>query len=198
MVGRNSKKITIFGVMKKRYLSVALILTVAGSLTFSSCIGSFGLTNNVLSWNRQIGSKFVNELVFFAFWVLPVYEVTALADVLVLNSIEFWSGKNPATASVKVIPTEQGRYLVKCDGKGYDVTCEATGKTMRLDFDVDTQTWSYASESGESYPFMTFVDDTHVKMIMPDGDFRAVDLSEQGVMAYKEAVRADMPALAML
>lgn len=184
--------------MKKRYLSVALILTVAGSLTFSSCIGSFGLTNNVLSWNRQIGSKFVNELVFFAFWVLPVYEVTALADVLVLNSIEFWSGKNPATASVKVIPTEQGRYLVKCDGKGYDVTCEATGKTMRLDFDVDTQTWSYASESGESYPFMTFVDDTHVKMIMPDGDFRAVDLSEQGVMAYKEAVRADMPALAML
>lgn len=184
--------------MKKRYLSVALILTVAGSLTFSSCIGSFGLTNNVLSWNRQIGSKFVNELVFFAFWVLPVYEVTALADVLVLNSIEFWSGKNPATASVKVIPTEQGRYLVKCDGKGYYVTCEATGKTMRLDFDVDTQTWSYVAESGESYPFMTFVDDTHVKMIMPDGDFRAVDLSEQGVMAYKEAVRADMPALAML
>ena len=38
-------------------------------------------------------SKFVNELVFFAFWILPVYEVSGLADLLVLNSIEFWSGK---------------------------------------------------------------------------------------------------------
>lgn len=193
MVGRNSKKITIFGVMKKRYLSVALILTVAGSLTFSSCIGSFGLTNNVLSWNRQIGSKFVNELVFFAFWVLPVYEVTALADVLVLNSIEFWSGNNPMEASVKMIDTEQGRYIIDCDGKGYTVSCP-NGDSMRLDFDVDSQTWALTND-GISYPFMTMVDDNHVKMITPEGDFRLVDLSEQGVMAYREAAAPLMMAV---
>lgn len=181
--------------MKKRYLSVALICAVAGSLTLNSCIGSFSLTNSVIDWNHQVGNKFVNELVFFAFWVLPVYEVTALADLLVLNSIEFWSGRNPMTASVKQIDTDQGRYLVKCDGKGYDVIHEASGKSMRLDFDVEEQTWSVVDD-GKSYPFMTFVDDNHVRMIQPDGDFRLVDLTEQGVMAYSQAVFAACPEAA--
>lgn len=41
--------------MKKFYLTVATVLMVGASLTFSSCIGSFGLTNRVLSWNNQVG-----------------------------------------------------------------------------------------------------------------------------------------------
>ena len=104
--------------MKKKYLSVGIILTLAVSMLSTSCIGSFALTNKLLSWNRQVGNKFVNEVVFFAFWILPVYEVSALADVLVINSIEFWSGSNPMAKGKKVIEGENGRYLVDCDGKG--------------------------------------------------------------------------------
>ncbi len=174
--------------MKKTYLSVAIVLALGGSMLFTSCIGKFALTNKVLSWNKQVGSKFVNELVFFAFWILPVYEVTTLADLLVINSIEFWSGSNPLTASTKVIDTESGRYLIDCDGKGYTVTCEATGEEMRLNFDQDDQTWSL-DFNGVEYPFMTFVDDQHVKMITPSGDFKLVELSEQGVYAYQEMVQ---------
>lgn len=74
--------------MKKRYLSVSIISMLLCSVSLSSCIGSFRLTSSVMKWNNQAGSKFLNEVVFFAFWVLPVYEVTALADLLVLNSIE--------------------------------------------------------------------------------------------------------------
>lgn len=172
--------------MKKIILSVAICL--CGCFLFNSCIGSFALTNRVLDWNKQVGSKFVNELVFFAFWILPVYEVTALADVLVINSIEFWSGNNPVSASTKVIDTDHGRYLVKCDGKGYDVIDETTGQTIRLDFDVPTQTWSL-NVDGEQMPFMTFVDDTHVKMITPSGDFKVVETSETGILAYSEVAR---------
>lgn len=171
--------------MKKFKISVAALLLAGASMTFSSCIGSFKLTGEVIDWNKNIGSKFVNELVFVAFWILPVYEVTALADLLVLNSIEFWSGENPLSASVKVVETEQGRYLIACDGKGYTITHEPTGRETRLEFTEETQTWSYVKD-GESYPFMTFVDDTHVKMITPEGDYRLVELSEQGVMAYSE------------
>ncbi|MCM1152841.1 MAG: DUF3332 domain-containing protein [Muribaculum sp.] len=180
--------------MKKRYVSASVILTVAGSLSLNSCIGSFGLTNSVLSWNNQVGSKFVNELVFFAFWVLPVYEVTGLADLLVLNSIEFWSGSNPVEASTKVIPTDHGDYLVACDGKGYTITNSQSGESMRLDFDADTQTWSF-DDNGTKYPMMTFVDDNHVKMVMPDGDFRLVDLNEEGVMAYRHMAMQANPVL---
>jgi hypothetical protein len=81
--------------MKKKSYTLLLSATLASSLLFSSCIGSFGLSNRLLEWNKNIDSKFVNELVFIAFWIIPVYEVAALADVLVLNSIEFWSGSNP-------------------------------------------------------------------------------------------------------
>lgn len=177
--------------MKK--IALALVICLSGSIMLNSCIGSFALTNKVLGWNRQVGSKFVNELVFFAFWVLPVYEVTSLADLVVLNSIEFWSGNNPVTATTKVIDTEHGRYLVKCDGKGYDVIDETTGQTVRLDFDVPTQTWSVNIE-GNQMPFMTFVDDTHVKMITPSGDFRVIETNVEGVMAYQNIATSALMA----
>lgn len=174
--------------MKKIKLSVAAIMIAGSSMLMSSCIGSFSLTKSVLNWNNQVGHKFLNELVFVAFWILPVYEVTALADLIVLNSIEFWSGTNPMEASIRSIDTEQGRYLVICDGKGYTVRHEATGNECRFDFDVESQTWS-VEKDGNAYPFMTFLDDTHVKMITPEGDFRVVELSRQGVMAYSAMIR---------
>ncbi|MFG6426924.1 MAG: DUF3332 domain-containing protein [Muribaculaceae bacterium] len=169
--------------MKKNYVYVGAILMLAATLPLQSCIGSFSLTNKVLSWNNQVGSKFVNELVFFAFWILPVYEVTSVADLLILNSIEFWSGNNPVEASTKVIDTDQGRYYIACDGKGYDITAP-NGDKVRLDFETDSQTWSVGINDEETIPFMTMIDDSHVKMITPQGDFRAIPLSEQGVMAY--------------
>lgn len=169
--------------MRKIKIAVAAILIAGTSLVFSSCIGSFALSNRVLSWNRSIGPKFVNELVFFAFWILPVYEITSLADVLILNSIEFWSGSNPLSASVKVVDTDQGRYLIACDGKGYTVTNQTTGEDIRLDFEESTQTWSVETEEG-SVPFMTFVDDTHVKMLLPEGEYMNVELSPNGLMEY--------------
>lgn len=172
--------------MKKIKISVAALLIAGASLSFQSCLGSFALTNNVLDWNQNIGKKFVNELVFIAFWILPVYEVTSLADLLVLNSIEFWSGKNPMDeASVKVQETDNGTFIVACDSEGYTITDEQTGKVIRFAYEEETQTWSYVDGEGESFPFMTFVDDQYVKMITPEGDMRLVELSEQGVMAYQ-------------
>lgn len=170
--------------MKKTYFSVALVCLLSASLLGSSCIGSFQLTNKLLTWNKQISNKFVNELVFFAFWILPVYEVSCLADVLVLNSIEFWSGNNPVAAGTKVIDGTDGRYLVDCDGKGYTITSENDGSVVRLDFDTDEQTWS-VNLDGEHHTILTFVDDNHVAMPGIDGTMHEVELSAQGVYAYQ-------------
>ena len=103
--------------MKKNKLNMALAITLAATLCFSSCIGSFKLTNKVLSWNEGIGNKFVNELVFIAFHIIPVYELTVAADAIILNSIEFWSGENIiAKSSTKEVKGENGDiYLVKTD-----------------------------------------------------------------------------------
>lgn len=173
--------------MKKFKISVAAVLLAGGSLFFTNCIGSFSLTKSVIDWNKGVGSKFVNELVFIAFWILPVYEVTAIADLLVLNSIEFWTGSNPMTASTKTVSTDHGTFTVVNYGKGCTITEEETGMVTRLNFDKKTKTWSVAKD-GKEYPFMTMIDKDHVKMITPEGDFRLVELSEAGVMGYSEAV----------
>ena len=180
--------------MKKRYLSVAIILTLAGAMLSTSCIGSFSLTNKLLSWNKSIDNKFVNEVVFFAFWVLPVYEVTVLADVLVLNSIEFWSGSNPVAKGTKVIEGQDGRYLVECDGKGYTIKSENDGSIVRLDFDQEEQTWS-ATANGETHQILTFIDDTHVKVPSVAGGYEVVELTQEGVWAYQGKVTSTQFAL---
>lgn len=170
--------------MKKIVLTVALAALLCASM--SSCMGKFALTRNLYSWNDQISNKFINEVVFVAFWILPVYEICGLADLLVLNSIEFWSGDNPLTASTKTIDTDQGRFLVVCDGKGYDVTLENTGEKYRLEFTPESQTWSLILEDKE-YPLLTFIDENHVSAPLSDGSWQTVELSKNGVLAYQES-----------
>ena len=181
--------------MRKSYLSVAVVTALAGSMLMSSCVGSFALTNKLLTWNNQIGNKFVNELVFFAFWIIPVYEVTSVADLIVLNSVEFWSGSNPIAMGTKVIDGHDGRYLVECDGKGYTITSQNDGSIVRLDFDDTDRSWSVAADGKTPVKFMTFIDDTHVNMIAPDGTMTPVELSQEGLMAYRETAVASLWAM---
>ena len=67
---------------------MAATVMICGAFLFTSCIGSFGLHSKLVNWNQSIGNKFVNELVFLAFNIIPVYGVCYLADALVINSIE--------------------------------------------------------------------------------------------------------------
>lgn len=179
--------------MKRKFTTVAVVLALIGSMTMTSCIGSFSLTNRLLSWNHQVGSKFVNELVFVAFWILPVYEVSALADVLVINSIEFWSGNNPMASSRSIIDGKDGRYLVDCDGKGYTITSENDGSVVRLDFDSEDRSWDVTVD-GKTMQLMTFVDDTHVKLPVAEGGEIVVEVSADGLMAYREMASEIMMA----
>ena len=78
--------------MKKLEIK-AMIVLMAGTMAMSSCIGSFSLFNKLLSWNQGISNKFVNEVVFLV--ISPAYAICGAVDVLVLNTVEFWTGENP-------------------------------------------------------------------------------------------------------
>lgn len=173
--------------MKKTYLTVAVVLSLTASLTLSSCLGSFALTNKVLDWNRQVGNKFVNEVVFFALLIVPVYELSVIADALVINSIEFWSGENPVMAQSKVIDGKDARYLVKSDSKGYTITNMSDNSVVKFNFDQANNAWSVEA-NGEERPLFSYVDNNHINMVTPDGSYRTVELSTQGVWAYQQAV----------
>ena len=161
--------------MKKKSLTLLLATTVASSILFSSCIGSFGLTNKLLTWNRSIDSKFVNELVFIAFWIVPVYEISALADVLVINSIEFWSGSNG----------KDGVYTVETKVDGYHIQKEGDEKAVDLVFNEADQSWNVEA-NGESTKLLKFNGDDEVVMYLPDGKEMNVELNQAGVLAFQQ------------
>ncbi|MBK5719664.1 DUF3332 domain-containing protein [Dysgonomonas sp. Marseille-P4677] len=172
--------------MKKRIFSVAAV-ALAGAFMFSSCIGSFNLSKKVLAWNQTIDNKFVNEVVFVALWIVPVYEVCMAADILVLNSIEFWSGENPVEAGiVKKVQGENGIYTVETLENGYQIENE-TGQQVDLVYDKDSNTWS-AVANGDSTKIIKMEEDGKAIVYLPNGEERVVELSNNGVLAFRQSV----------
>ena len=169
--------------MKKTKLTIFASILLLSAVSFQSCIGSFALTKKVLNWNRNVSNKFVNELVFFAFWILPVYEVTAAADLLVINSIEFWSGNKPLEANNQVIKTEAGDYYINAMETGYKIL-SPDGNTLNFDFDVETQTWSFYKNDEEKTDFLKFKDSSHVEILNGSGIFVDVELNHEGIDNY--------------
>ena len=77
-----------------------LVLGVAtlGLLSSSACFGTFQATRKVYAFNKGVGDKWVVEIVFLAMTIVPVYSLAALADAVVFNSVEFWTGENPMSS----------------------------------------------------------------------------------------------------
>ncbi len=70
------------------------LLAVTMLVAAQGCYGPFELTRKVYNFNSTIGNKWANEGVFLVMVIIPVYQVSALVDGIVLNSVEFWTGKS--------------------------------------------------------------------------------------------------------
>lgn len=184
--------------MKKKHLIVVAVVALSASMMMQSCIGSFALYNKVKNWNDHVGDKFVNELVFVAMWILPVYELSFVADLFILNSIEFWSGTNPALAQneTTIVDGKDARYLVARDATGYAITNMNTNQVTRFNFNAERNSWSLVN-NGQEVELFNFVDDTHVNILTRDGGYTTVELSQQGVLAYEELVGVNGEAFAL-
>lgn len=182
--------------MRKKHLIIATVVALSASMMMQSCIGSFALFNKVKSWNDQVGDKFVNEIVFVAMWILPVYELSFAADLFILNSIEFWSGTNPALAEVKVIDGKDAQYLVASNEDGYVITNMTTKQQTRFNFNAEDNSW-WLENNGEEVKLFSYVDDSHISVLMRDGNYQTVELSQQGVLAYQELVGIGGTAFAL-
>jgi len=81
----------------------------------AACYGPFNLTRTLYKWNGEvkgagdIEAKWMREGVFLALVLLPVYGISLLADAVVFNSIEFWTGENPIKLSQE---SEDGRRWI--------------------------------------------------------------------------------------
>ena len=69
---------------------------LALSLFVSGCYGPFNLTRRLYQWNSQASNeKWGKEIIFLLLALTPVYSFATLADGIVFNSLEFWTGNNP-------------------------------------------------------------------------------------------------------
>ena len=166
--------------MKKVVKLSALMLTAA--ILFTSCIGSFRLTNKIKDWNNSMtGNKWVNEIVFLAFHIIPVYEVTLLVDGFVINAIEFWTGKK---ADVKVGDTQ---IVKNSQGENVEITAMENGYTlsngeqsMNLLFDEESQVWS-AEYNNQTTQLVKLVDENNAQLFLLNGEMMDVTLDAQGI-----------------
>ena len=131
--------------MKKISLKVAVCL-LAGSFLFSSCfVGQYGLWNKYINWqNHMTSNKFVNAIVGFI--LVPIVGgICQLADILVLNTIEFWSGSNPVQANIgktQQVMGQDGRYYAVTTLKdGYEVKAP-TGEITYFHHNAENDSWS--------------------------------------------------------
>lgn len=172
--------------MKKSFLKTMTVV-VASTMMMSSCIGSFGLFNKVLDWNKTVSNKFVNELLFII--ISPAYAVCGTIDLFVLNSVEFWSGSNPIAKAghVENVWGKDGKmYAVKTLKNGYEIT-RPTGDKVLFTFDTKTQTWSMEGD-GVERELLRFNEDGTVRTYLPDGNTMDVSLNEVGVDNVRWAV----------
>lgn len=172
----------------KKSKTVLVCAMLSGSVLFSSCIGSFGLWNRLKDWNQGVSNKFVNELIFLAFHIVPIYEVAYLADVLVLNSIEFWSGSSPVASigEVKTVQGENGEYLVKTNEDGYTISKKGEEKSVDLVYNKEKNTWNAVAD-GQSFELVKINEDGTATMSLQNGTSMTVVPDAQGVAAARVA-----------
>ena len=165
----------------KKNLKLSVLL-LAATIMLSSCMGSFQLTNKVYKLNNSIGNKWANELVFAACCILPVYEITLFVDGIILNSIEFWSGKKLLASNVgekKVVKNAAGNDVeITAMENGYNMTDGVT--SVNFVFDEETQIWS-AEYNNMSTNLVKFIDENNAQLFLANGEVMDVTLDAEGL-----------------
>lgn len=161
--------------MNKKGLALTLALAI-GLTSFQGCIGNFVVSRKILNWNQSLSNKYVNELVFILMFIIPVYEVSFVVDFLVLNSLEFWTGKNPLAMQPGEVET---KYIAK-DGVKYKLEVSRNryhiiqlegphmGDSLDIIYNPDTKTWCLGNGK-EIKRMAQFMDNQDVRVFKKDG-----------------------------
>ena len=111
--------------MRTLILSLLLVLL---TLSNTACIGRMALSGKVRAFNLDVvENRFARELVFLCLYVIPVYPIAGAIDLIIVNSIEFWSGENPLNGQPRLARIGDQKYVVAPDGSEAISTLRADG-----------------------------------------------------------------------
>jgi len=170
--------------MKKIKLVLAVLLIASFSLVQTGCIGSFTLTKKVIDFNRDLGNKFVEEAVFIAFLIIPVYEVATLIDAIVLNLIEFWTGDNLLSYT-----NEKGENIdIIRENNLYTIHNKSTGESQSIYYDEMNNT-VMAEINGEITKLVEIDVKTNAALVyLPGSKTQTIDLTNKTTVDIRNEV----------
>ena len=126
--------------MRTRFIALTMALAMVASMS-TACIGKFALVGKVRKFNLDFNpGRWERELLFFAFYVIPVYPFSGTIDLLIINSIEFWTGTNPLSNEPSVTPVSARTFT----------TDDGTQVTMTRGADADTLDVVLLTPAGET------------------------------------------------
>ena len=114
----------------------ALIITCFVPVATTACFGKFQLVQKVYKFNKEVDpDKWVQWFVFLVLSIIPIYGLATVIDVVLANSVEFWTGENPITADVgatKMVRGPNGEMLrlTRLADGSVSVVVEQDGKTL--------------------------------------------------------------------
>jgi len=139
-------------VMRIRKFVCAAVLAAFTCASVGGCYGKYALFNSAAKFGGNLGGKYVGAVVNLVFWIVPVYEICLVGDLLIFNTIEFWTGSKLVSMNsdtyqetdadgnkVYAVRNTDGSLSVSitdAGGKKADFTLEHDGNIIRA---VDTK-----------------------------------------------------------
>ncbi len=117
-----------------RRFAAVLVLVCFIPVASTACYGKFQLVRTVYRVNAVIDpDKWVRCFSFIVLSVVPIYALALVIDLVVANSVEFWTGSNPVlgdagTRKVLSGPNGESLTLVWAGAGAIDVTLESAGR----------------------------------------------------------------------
>ena len=163
------------------------VLAVAAGMFLSGCYGPFLLTRKVWNWNGEVSdNKWVVEVVYLlTAHLLPVYGIAMLADAIIFNSVEFWTGENWLTES-NAQGVSHTKRIVRGDS---EAVLTRTGDRLQIEqFKDGVQVSSLRMQRQGNTTLAYDGNDAllFTAQTLPDGQVLVTDASGRHVATYTE------------
>lgn len=88
--------------MFQRTAATLLIIVLLSCVP--ACMGRMAVTSGVRKFNvNVVENRWGREAIFVGFYIIPIYPFCAALDLFLINSLEFWQGKNPISGEDAVV-----------------------------------------------------------------------------------------------
>lgn len=140
----------------KIFMGIAMASTLIAT---TGCFGNFALTRKVYAWNDSLAGddiqgKLVKSLIMWGLNIIPVYPISAFADMIIFNLIEFWTGSNPLAMvegqeETQIVERQGIQYKITATKNSFEVTQMSgaeSGKVQSFEFNTADLTWVSTKE----------------------------------------------------